>query len=348
MFPHPNAVLTVCLLAAPAAAQQLASDGDGGANPVRMTTSAFGATAEVEVRDLPAAAAEEAVVEALSEIHAISLLSDPDGTAAGGIGALNQAAGGAAQVVEPRVAELLLRSLQFCIWSNGAFGPLGGELYELWAELEAKGERPTPADLRRSVGSAECARLVLASPDPQAGGPARAELAAGSRVDLRGIARGFAVDRASTILENRGARDYWVELDNVWRAQGDGPDGRGWLAVLPPPPGEDEPLDRIWLRDQALAISSIHPIRGQARDPFIDQRSGVPARGVVTVVAVTTLAVDAEPLVSSLFVLGHRDGLMKLGVLSPRPSVLWLLGQGDGTPLEATYRWTELDRIWRR
>lgn len=346
MIPHPNAVLSLWLLAAPLGAQQI---GSGAPVPVRMATTAFGVSAEVEVRDLPAAAAQEAVTEALSEIHTISLLTDPDGDAAGGIGPLNQAAGGAPQVIEPRVAELLLRSLQFCIWSNGAYGPLGGELYELWEELEAKGERPAPSDLRQSVGSAECTRLILDNPHGEDGRPARAKLALGSRVDLRGIARGFAVDRAAKMLESRGARDFWIEIDNVWRARGDGPDGHGWLAVLPPTPGEKEPLDRIWLRDQALAIFSIYPIRGdEPPDPFIDQRSGVPARGVVTVVAVTDLAVDAEPLVSALFVLGHRDGLMKLGVLSPRPSVLWILGQGAGTPLEASYRWTELDRIWRR
>jgi thiamine biosynthesis lipoprotein len=347
MIPHLSAVLTVSLLAAPIVAQELESDGRGAAGPVRLAASVFGASAEIEVRDLPTGAAEELIEDALAEIHALSLLTDPDGTAPGGLGPLNQAAGGGARPVEPRLGELLLRSLQFCIWSNGAYGPLGGELYRLWKELEAKGERPTPSDLRRSVGSAECARLALDGSGAE-GAWTSAALAAGSRVDLRGIARGFAVDRAAEILEGGGARDYWVEIDNVWRARGEGPDGRGWLAVLPPPPGGDEPLDRIWLRDQALAFFSVQPLRGVVRDPFIDQRSGVPASGVVTVVAVTRLAVDAEPLVSSLFVLGHRDGLMKLGVLSPRPSVLWLLGQGSGTPLEASYRWTELDRMWRR
>ncbi len=92
----------------------------------------------------------------------------------------------------------------------------------------------------------------------------------------------------------------------------------------------------------------VEPIRGEAHGPLLDQRTGVPARGVVTVVAVTDLAVDAEPLVHALFLLGHREGLMRLGSLSPRPSVYWLLGQGVEQPLEATYRWSELERIWRR
>ena len=316
--------------------------------PVRLATNAFGASAEIEVRDLPAAAARAAIEAALSEIYAISVLTDPEGTDPGGVGSLNQSAGHEAHPVDPRVGELLLRSLQFCIWSGGAYGPLGGGLYQMWGELETLGQRPAPSDLRRYVGSAECSRLVLGERPPGVAVPATAQLAEGSRVDLRGIVRGFAVDRAVSVLEQHGARNFWAEVGPVLRAGGGGPDGRGWLTVLPPPPGGDEPLDQIWLRDQALAIFSVHPSESGSEEPLVDQRSGVEARGVVTVVAVTELAADAEPLVSSLFVLGHRDGHMKLGILKPRPSVYWLLGQGSGTPLEASYRWSELERVRRR
>lgn len=364
MFPHPGAhpaflarapltILASWAFAATLGAQSIVpgAGGEGVPEPTRMATPAFGITAEIEVRDLAAGVAGAAIEAALSEVFDLSRLSDPQGVETGGAGELNRSAGRGPMTIDPRLAELLLRSLQFCIWSNGAYGPLGGELEILWSDLEERNERPTAGDLRRAVGTTECSRLTLRNDrgdGSAAPTSATAELAAGSRVDLQGIARGFAADRAAEILERHGAGNFWIEIGNVWRARGGGPEGHGWLATLPPPPGKEEPLDRVWLRDQALAIISAEPIRGETREPLVDQRTGVPARGVVTVVAVTELAVDAEPLVHSLFVLGHREGLIRLGSLSPRPSVYWLLGHGVDQPLEATYRWSELERVWRR
>ncbi len=314
----------------------------GAAEPMRMAISVFGTTAEVEVRDLPAADASTAIESTLTEIFTIDRLVDPDGDEPGGVGRLNHGAGQGPQNVDLRVADLLVRSLQFCIWSNGAYGPLGGGIYRLW-ETNG-GERPIPGDVRDAAGTAECNRLSLRSDDPANPSSTAAVLAVGSRIDLRGMARGFAVDRAIEILDRHGARNVWIEIGDVWRARGDGPEGRGWLVTLDPLPGEEEPLDRLWLKDQALAFVNLETDAAG----IIDQRTGVPARGVFRVIAVTDLAVDVEPLVHALFVLGHREGHMRLGTLNPRPSVYWLLGHGVGQPLEATYRWSELERVWRR
>lgn len=365
MFPH-LAVLVAVTLLNPAALP--AEEGaPAPSEPVRMAIAAFGTEAEVEVRDLPAAEARQAVKAALTEIFDLSQLTDPQGTLPDGAGALNRAAGLGPQPVDPRVAELLLRSLQFCIWSSGAYGPLGGELERIWSERENPNRPPPIGELRAAVGAADCTRVKLhrqpaAAPrrgkprrdgpqqdGPQQDGPrqgATAEVVAGSRLDFTGIARGFAVDRAVEALAARGAGNVWVEIGNVRRARGGGPDGRGWLAELPPAPGSDEPLDRFWMRDQALAVVTTD-LASDRSERILDQRTGVPASGVVFVAAVTELAVDAEPLVRALYLLGHREGHLRLGSLQPRPSVFWLLGQGFGAPLEATYRWTELERVRR-
>jgi len=309
-----------------------------------MSVAAFGTTAEVEVRTLPRAEAEAAVRAALAEIHAISQLVDPDGEQPGGVGALNRAAGRGAQPVDERVAEILLRSMQFCIWSSGAYGPLGGALNRLWAEREDPLRPPRYDVLRLAVGGSECARLNL-----RRGPTPTVELTTGSRIDTLGIGRGFAVDRAVEVLEQQGVDNAWIEIGNVWRAMGGGATGNGWLVTLPPVPGsgEKEPLDQLWLRDQALVLLTSSP-DDEPAVPILDQRTGVPARGVVTVVTVSELACDAQPLATTLFILGHREGQMRLGTLDPRPSVYWLLGEGRGRPLEATYRWSELRRVRRR
>lgn len=316
--------------------------------PVRLATTAFGVSAEVEVRDLPRAEADAAARAALEEIFEISQLVDPSLELPRGVGGLNAAAGRGPQAVDTRVAELLMQSYRICVWTDGAHGPLGGNLYGLW-NRDADG-LPDPGRLRAAVNSAECSRMTLSmqdgsTRDGSTQNGTMASIPAGSRVDLRWVARGYAVDRALAKLRDLGVTNAWIEIGPVCRALGGGPDGNGWLVALPPAPGAHEPLDQLWLGDQALAIVTSAP--GKER-PLVDQRTGVPARGVLTVVAVTESALEAEALAASLFILGLRDGQMRLGAFRPRPSVYWLLGEGDGKPLESAYRWSELDRVSRR
>ncbi len=342
--PH-HLFLTLAFLATPALAAEPAEP----AEPVRLAATAFGASAEVEVRGLPRPAATAAARQALEEIFTVSRLADPGLRLAGGVGVLNAAAGQEDPLpLAESVAELLLRGLQLCIWSNGAHGPLGGELYRLWAEDGL----PDPTDLRSAVVSAECSRLGLAGGDSPA-----AAIAGGSRIDASWMARGLAIDRAADQLRELGVENAWLEVGPVVRAFGPGPAGRGWPVVLPPVTGSDEPMDELWLQDQALAVVRRPPEvdAGQPSAagpwdaaPLIDQRTGVPARGVVAVVVVIEEAWDAEALASSLFILGLREGQPRLGGYSPRPSILWFLGEGKATPLESTYRWSELKRARRR
>ncbi len=310
--------------------------------PLRLQIAVPGGTfAEVEVRDLPRPAATAAAQAALTELFKIVQLAEMQGEGPGTLHALQAAAGQGPQPLAPHLAEILRRSLQFCAWSGGAHGPLGGELLRLWQELDDQALTPDPGALRSAVIQADCRRLRLSS---ASAGPT-AELTAGSRIAVRGMARGYAMDRAFAVLAEHGVKNAWVEIGNIYRAMGGGPSGEGWPMILPAAPGSDEPLDQLWLRDQALVMIGLGDNAQAANPPLIDQRTGSPARGVVAVVTVTSLAADAVGLAEALAIIGMRDGQMRLGSLTPRPSIYWLLGERTGTPLASTYRWSDLPRI---
>jgi hypothetical protein len=65
---------------------------------------------------------------------------------------------------------------------------------------------------------------------------------------------------------------------------------------------------------------------------------------VLAVLAATDLALDAQALAASLFIVGPREGQLRMGSLRPRPNVRWFLGSGGGAPLQVDYRWSELSR----
>lgn len=291
------------------------------AAPLRLTSEAFGKPVEIEVRDLPRETSQEILQKALTEIAEIEKL------AGAGISTLNAATGKGPQPVDPRLFPALSRARDFCVWSEGAQGPLGRDLYALWAN---PAEPPSPDQVEKAVGLAACDKLTL---DPQKG---TAALSEGSGLDLRGFAEGHAVDRAVEVLRKEGAANVFVRIGPVQRGLGAGPGGKGWPVALFQAPGQQEPPDRIYLRDRALAIAS--------QGLYVNQRTGRPAQGVLATAAVTDLAADAQGLASALFITGPREGQLRLGSLRPRPSVRWFLGSAEGTPLLVDYRWSEVVR----
>ena len=305
------------------------------AEPVRLAMDVFGEEAQIEVRDVPRDRALEVIRQALLQMFEVSQLADADGDMVGGIGDVHRAA--AAEVeqgaeVDARTFELLRRGLQLCLWSSGAFGPLGGGVYRLWQD-----GRPPALDLRHAVNGAGCNLLQLAPGPPQ-----RAAIPSTSRLDLRGMVQGFAVDRAAEVLLAAGIDNALIEMGDVVRALGGGPSGGGWPAIVPGVAGTRHPLDQLLLRDQSLAAVRVEA--DKKNQGLVDLRTGVRATGVVAVVTVTEFAVDAQALASTLHVVGYNQGQLLLGQLSPRPSVLWLLGQNSGKPLESRYRWSSLSR----
>lgn len=297
--------------------------------PVRIAASAFGRPAEIEVRDLPRDAARAAIQAAFDEVAAVERLS--------AVEALNAAAGQGPQPADPRLMPLLVRAQEFCFWSEGAHGPLGRDLYEAWG---LRGAAPDPGRVEQAAALAQCDALRLS---PSKG---TAELASGARLDLGGFAEGHAVDRAVEVLRQHGVANGFVQIGTIQRAFGGGSDGRGWKIVLPKFPGMEQPAGRFLLRDRAVAVLSIEddPLRigDQVMLPYLHQRKGLPAQGVVGMAAVTELAVDAQALAIAMAVTGPREGQLRLGSLRPNPSVLWFLGRGSGAPLQVDHRWGEV------
>jgi FAD:protein FMN transferase len=342
----PAVAATPASPAAPSAPVAAASPGAPGApiHPLRASAAAFGGSLDVEIRDLPRAAAEGAIQAAVAEAGEVERMTDP-GRPDGELAALNAAAGKGPRRVDPRLYAALARALNYCLWSEGKEGPLGGDLHRLWGRdsgvpLTAP---PSPEQLNRAVAAADCRRLTLN------GREQTVTLAAGSALDLVDFSAGMAVDRAIEVLRQHGSANAFVQIRAVRRGIGPGRDGRGWMIDLPTMGGLSESLGRIFLRDQSLAIATIddHPliVAGQPRHHFINQRTGQPAEeGIFAILAVTELATDAQALAATMAITGSQEGEMLTGSIRPRPSLLWLMGTGTGVPLLVEYRWTEVPK----
>ena len=305
--------------------------GDERSAPLRIVGSALGAQLEIEVRDLPRPAGEKALNAAWDAVvraeQELSVLAAPD---AGGKAALSD-----------DLLGLMRRATSFCTWSDGASGPAGGAVYRLWTRSARSGALPTPDQLEEAAATAKCDRVTLSTETRTIA------ISPGSELDLRGFVRGWAVDIAVRTLADMGAKNARVGLGSVTRGMGAGPGGRGWPVPLPTLSASGNPESLVLLVDEALAVAdpsseALQVGREQIALAF-DLRSGKPATSVSSVVTVTKLAADAEPLAMAMSVLGANGGQIRLGSLRPKPSVLWLLGSG-ATAVVASSNWSAVRR----
>jgi|CXWL01.1.fsa_nt_gi thiamine biosynthesis lipoprotein len=292
-------------------------------------TTPGGAVVQIEIVADPATAET-------SQRAAFDRVAESERLLAEATTALNLASGVARAVpVSPEILDLMVRARDFCVWSLGATSPLGGNLRDHWRAVAGSTVPPPPP--AGALASAACDQLRIDRPR------GTVSIAAGSRVDLGSFARGFAVDRAVALLQDRGVAAGWVAVDRVRRAFGAPPQTSakkvGWPVELPQFEGFDGPLDVLRLDNQALAIAWRRDERGSEPLAF-DHRTGSPAEGVWATLVITDLAVDAEALAATALALGSREGRYRIATLKPEPAVLWLLGRGTGRPLLEELRWS--------
>lgn len=134
------------------------------------------------------------------------------------------------------------------------------------------------------------------------------------RLDLSGIAKGYAVDAVAARLRALGCTDFLVEIGGELAGEGIQPDGQPWWIDLEAPPGLSIAPLRIALHGLAVATS------GDYRRAFIDGGTNYAhtidphtARPVTHGVASVTIlhrdCVQADAWASALMVLGPDKGM---------------------------------------
>lgn len=143
-----------------------------------------------------------------------------------------------------------------------------------------------------------------------------ARVAAGSGIDLGGIAKGWMADRAVRLLGPSAVANLGGDL----MAVGAGPRGDGWAVGLAG--------TTLMLRDQGAATSSVRRRRWGSLHHMIDPRTGVPAdTGLDEVSVVATSGFEAEVVAKAALLLG-RDNAP--AYCATHALAWWLGGHDDG------------------
>lgn len=139
-------------------------------------------------------------------------------------------------------------------------------------------------------------------------------------IDLGGIAKGYAVDRAIALLREKGVEHAVVSAGGDSRVLGDRR-GRPWVIGIKNPRANDKVATLIPLVDTAISTSGdyeryfIDQASGQRVHHILNPRTGRSASEVTSVSVIGPDGFDTDPLSTTVFVMGVEKGLQLLNSL---------------------------------
>lgn len=232
--------------------------------------------------------------------------------------------------VSPTLAEVIALALRGAATTGGLVTPLVLEAlehagYDRDFSAVASGAPPAAAMLVRPVADWRCIRV-----DPLRGSVDRPP---GPGLDLGGVAKGWAADRAVRLIARHGPA--LVDVGGDIAVSGPRGDGAAWPIGVQDPRGGADPLAVLLLASGGVATSGRDYRRWRQGDVerhhIIDPRTGAPAEtDLLSVTVVAASVADAEIAAKAALILGSAAGL---SWLEARPWLAGLLVRDDGAVL---------------
>ena len=275
--------------------------------------------------------AKKCVQAALEEIRKVDdLMSDYKSDSE--ISQVNRGAGEKAVKVSKSTYEVLQRSIEFSKMTDGAFDITIGPLIALFREAKESKVAPNEEQIALAKSKVDFEKLKLDSENMTV-----QFTDVGMLLDLGGIAKGYAIDKAIEAAHRCGAIGAMVDIGGDVRCFGLPPEGRDhWLIGLQDPNSAIEGIEGGGLRlvlkvtNAAVATSGDYQqfvlIEGKRYSHIMDRRTGTSAEGLSSVTIITDNATDADALATSVSVMGAEKGLALIEKLPGTEAILMTTG----------------------
>jgi thiamine biosynthesis lipoprotein len=221
------------------------------------------------------------------------------------ISLVNARAAETPMVIGAELYSMIDRSLQLSVASHGAFDityDSVGYLYDFRAR-----KRPTELEIEEHLGAVDYRHVVL--------DPAKSTVhftQPGVRINLGGIAKGYAVQHAADLLRAKGVEHALLNAGGDTRVIGDRR-GQPWIVGIRHPRLENEVITRLPIVDEAISTSGDYERffeeDGKRYHHVINPRTGKPTEGILTVTVIGPDGTMTDGLDTAIFVLGAEEGL---------------------------------------
>jgi thiamine biosynthesis lipoprotein len=230
--------------------------------------------------------------------------------------------------------EVLLKAVEISRLSDGAFDVTVGPLVELWRRAGDANSPPSQAELTQARSKVGYEKLIL-----DANQMTLRFTVEGMKLDLGGIAKGYAVDKSVEAMRACGATAGMVDLGGNIRCFGTPKDRDHWLIGVQDPfnVSDDMGPAKVLLilklnpsQDAGTAVATsghyrrFVTVKGSKQSHIIDTRTGHGSDKLASVTVVARDAMTADGLSTAVSVLGADKGLRLIEDLPQTEAILVL------------------------
>lgn len=223
---------------------------------------------------------------------------------------LNKASGKTLSVRE-ETFEVIKRARMFYQESGGAFDITVSPLLETWGFYKRDNRAlALPAEKISAVlpliGSD---KIIIEEEGKRVGFQI-----SGMAIDLGGIAKGYAVDKARKVLSKGRVSTALINAGGDIYCLGRGRDNQGWKIGIQHPLKPNEIIATLTLQDKAVVTSGQYEnfvvIQDERFSHIINPKTGYPVENdILSVTIVAEECLTADALATTVFVLGTREGV---------------------------------------
>lgn len=238
--------------------------------------------------------------------------------------------------VSPELFEILQKSVRFSRLSNGAFDVTVGPLVDLWHKAGEANTVPDENTLATAKARVGFEKLILDANERTVRFAVK-----GMRLDLGGIAKGYAVDKAVEVMRREGAIGGMVCASGDIRCFGKPADKDTWRVGLQNPVaanpsdsngaiGAEQVLMVLKVNDMAVSTSGDYrrfvTIGGKKYSHIIDTNTATGANKLSSDTILAANAVDTDALSTAVNVMGAEKGLALVESLDGVEAILITVG----------------------
>ena len=213
---------------------------------------------------------------------------------------------GKAVVVKKDTYQVLQKAVQFSHLTQGAFDITIWPLMRLWKEGQENNQIPTQERIKevlKAIGSPNIELLAnnqVKLPNPQ------------TKIDLGGIAAGFALDQAAHIFRKHGIQNFYIDIGGDIYAGGKNCAGRPWRIGIRSPQDKSKMIDIVLVSNASITTSGNYEknfhIQGEQWSHIMDPRTGYPQKEVISATVIAPTGIEADAFATAVCVLGSKEG----------------------------------------
>jgi thiamine biosynthesis lipoprotein len=252
--------------------------------------------------------ATKAIAAAIAEVRRIErLLTTFDESSQ--TNQINDCAGVKPVKVDAEVFYLIDRSLKISALTQGAFdityGSIDKQLWNFDTNMDAL---PDPVVAKAMVKLINYRNVILDRSNHTVFLKEK-----GMRIGFGGIGKGYAADRAKSVMVQHGIDGGIVNAAGDLTVWGKQPSGEAWTIGIADPRRKELPFASLKLSDISVATSGNYEkyvmIGGRKYSHTIDPRTGYPVHGIKSVTIICNSAEIADAMATPVMVMGIKAGL---------------------------------------